>query len=49
MTAPAGIDVLRWVYEDPQRRKVMSEVVTVGLNLAKNVLQAHGADGKHPA
>lgn len=24
----------------------MSEIITVGLNLAKNVLQVHGADSK---
>lgn len=29
---------------DPQRRTVVSETITVGLDLAKNVLQVHGAD-----
>lgn len=30
---------------DPQSRAVMSEIITVGLDLAKNVFQVHGADG----
>ncbi len=42
---PDGIDVPRWVCNDPQRRAVMSEIITVGLDLAKNVFQGHGADG----
>jgi len=41
---PDGIFVPRWVCEDPQRRTVMSEITMVGLDLAKNVFQAHGAD-----
>lgn len=45
VTAPDGIDVPRWVCDDPQRRTVMSEIITVGLDLAKNVFQVHGADG----
>jgi transposase len=36
--------VPRWVCEDPQRGAVISEIITVGLNLAKNVFQVHGAD-----
>lgn len=44
VTAPDGIEVPRWVCEDPRRRTVMSEIITVGLDLAKNVFQAHGAD-----
>jgi hypothetical protein len=44
VTAPDGINMPRWVYEDPQRRTVMSEITTVGLDLAKNVFQVHGAD-----
>lgn len=44
MTAPDGIDVPRWVCNDPHRGAVMSDVTTVGLDLAKNVFQAHGAD-----
>lgn len=34
----------RWVCNDPQRRAVTSEIITVGLDLAKTVLQVHGAD-----
>jgi hypothetical protein len=34
---PAGIYLPRWVCEDPQWRAVMSEITTVGLDLAKNV------------
>lgn len=34
-----------WVCEDPQRGAVTSETITVGLDLAKNVFQVHGADG----
>src|SRR6056297_844558 len=34
----------RWVWDDPQGRTVMSEIITVVLDLAKNVFQAHGAD-----
>ncbi|MCU9850262.1 hypothetical protein OEZ60_19935, partial [Defluviimonas sp. WL0024] len=37
VTAPDGINVPRWVCNDPQRRAVMSEIITVGLDLAKNV------------
>jgi hypothetical protein len=44
VTAPDGINVRRWVCDDPQRRAVMSEIITVGLDLAKNVFQVHGAD-----
>jgi transposase len=45
VTAPDDIYVPRWVCEDPQRGAVMSEIITVGLDLAKNVFQVHGADG----
>jgi hypothetical protein len=41
---PDGMDVQRWVCEDPHRRTVMVENTTVGLDLAKNVFHAHGAD-----
>lgn len=41
---PDGIDVPRWVCNDPQRGAVMSGIITVGLDLAKNVFQFHGAD-----
>lgn len=44
VTAPDGICVPRWVCEDPQRGAVMSEIITVGFDLAKNVFQLHGAD-----
>jgi hypothetical protein len=43
VTAPDGICVPRWVCEDPQGRAVMSEIITVGLDLAENVFQVHGA------
>ena len=33
VTAPDGTCVPRWVCNDPQRRAVMSEIITVGLNL----------------
>lgn len=39
-----GIDVPRWVRESPQRRDVKSQIITVGLDLAKNVFQVHGED-----
>jgi len=42
---PDGICVPRWVCKDPQRGAVMSEIITVGLDLAKNVFQVHGANG----
>jgi hypothetical protein len=44
VTAPDVIDVPRWVYEDLHRNAVMFEMTTVGLDLSKNVFQAHGAD-----
>ena len=46
MTAPHpdGITVPRWVCNDPQKTTVMSEIINAGLDLAKNVFQAHGAD-----
>ena len=45
---PDGINVPRWVCDDPQRKAVMSEIITVGLDpladrLAKNVFVAFGA------
>lgn len=46
---PDGIAVPRWVCEDPQRRTVMLEIATVGLDLAKNVFQVHGADASERA
>lgn len=30
-----GVDVPRWVCNDPQKRAVMSKIVTVGLDLAR--------------
>ncbi len=33
-----------WVRKDPPGRAFISEIATVGLDLAKNVFQAHGAD-----
>jgi hypothetical protein len=39
VTAPDGIDVPRWVCEEPQRGMVMLEIPTVGLDLAKNVFE----------
>lgn len=44
VTAPNGICVPRWVSNDPQTRAVMSEIITVGLDLAKKVFQVNGAD-----
>ena len=34
----------RWVCDDPQRRAVTSEIIAVGLDLAKNAFQVHEAD-----
>ena len=45
VTAPHGVDAPRWVSNDSRRRAVRSEIITIGLDLAKNVFQAHGADG----
>ena len=39
-----GIDVPRWGCKEPRRGAVMSEIITVGFDLAKNVFQAHGAN-----
>jgi hypothetical protein len=33
-----------YVFEDPQRRTVMSEIKAVGFDLAKNLFQGNGAD-----
>lgn len=41
---PDGIDVPRWVCDDPQEGAVTSKILTIGLDLAKNVFQLHGAD-----
>ncbi len=41
---PDGIGVPRWVCYIPHWRAVMSEVTTIGLDMAKNVFQVHGAD-----
>lgn len=46
VTAPDGICVPRWVCNDPQRRAVMLETITVRLDLTKNVFQVHGADAQ---
>lgn len=43
---PGGIDVPRLDRNNPYREAVMSEIVTVGLDLAKNVFQVHGADSE---
>ena len=43
-SSPDGIDVPGWVCDDPQRGTVMSEIIMVGLDLAKNVFQVRGAD-----
>jgi hypothetical protein len=40
-----GFDVPRWVCSDPLRRALMSEIITVGLDLAKYVFQVNEADG----
>ena len=34
----------RWVCEDPQGGATTAHITTLGLDLAKNVFQAHGAD-----
>lgn len=44
VTAPDGVDVPRWVCDDPQKRTVMSGISTVRLDLAETVFPAHGAD-----
>jgi hypothetical protein len=44
VTAPDSIDMPKWACGDPHTRTVMSEIATVGLDLAKNVFQAHGAN-----
>ncbi len=36
---PDGIDVPRWDRNNPYWEAVMSEIITVGLDLAKNVFQ----------
>ncbi len=41
---PDGIAVPGWVCEIHKGGAVMLEITTVGLDLAKNVFQAHGAD-----
>lgn len=41
---PDGICVPRWVCNDQQMRVVMSEIITAGLDLAKNMFQVHRAD-----
>jgi hypothetical protein len=34
---PDGINVPTWDCDDPKRRTVMAEIITVGLDLASNV------------
>ncbi|CUH39928.1 hypothetical protein JSE7799_02656 [Jannaschia seosinensis] len=46
VTAPDGINVPRWNRNNPFSEAVMSEITTVGLDLAKNVFQVHGADAR---
>src|SRR6056297_53227 len=41
---PDGINVPWWVCDDPQKRTVMPEIITVGLDLEKTGFQVHGAD-----
>jgi hypothetical protein len=46
VTVPSdGADMPRWVCNDPPRKVLMSEITTVGLDLAKTVFQVHGAGG----
>ena len=40
---PDGFDAPRSACDDPKRGAVMAEIVTVGLDLSKNVFQALGA------
>lgn len=44
VTTPDGNDVPRWVREGPQGRAGLPALVTVGIGLAQNVVQVHGAD-----
>ena len=39
MTAPDGINVPSWVCNDSQRTVVTTEIITVGLDLAKSAFQ----------
>jgi hypothetical protein len=43
VTAPYGIAAPRWVCEHAQRRTAVSEIVTDGLDQAKNVFVGFGA------
>ncbi len=45
MTGHDGIDGPSWVRNDPQRRAALSEIATIGLDLAKDVCQVHRTDG----
>lgn len=42
VTAPVGIDVPKWVCDDPQMGTIISEIKKVRLDLANKVFQAHG-------
>jgi transposase len=49
VTAPDRIAVPRRAFQDPRRRTAISEISTVGLDLAKNVFQVHGSDASERA
>lgn len=44
LTNPDGINVPGWVCDDPQRKTVISKIITVRFDLAMNEFQAHGAE-----
>jgi len=44
VTAPDGLNVPRWVCEVQKRGAVMSQIITVGIDLANNSLLTHGAN-----
>ena len=43
-TPPDGIDVPKWSVEHHLREASVSEVITIGLDIAKHVFHAHGVD-----
>ena len=45
VTAPRRHLCATVAFKDPQGGAVMLEIITVGLDLAKNVFRVHGADG----
>ena len=43
-TPPDGIDVPEWRCSSPLEEASVSEIITIGIDLAKSVFQVHGAD-----